>query len=173
MNEQARPSSAELRRARRQARLVTFQDFAASAPAPKGPAGKGGAPHFPPFFATFSQNSTCFCTLFFAFFPILDVSGRVSDAQNHGSMDSSIMDLANEYLISPLAISSSPLWRFQRKSILGQLLKNSAQNGPPEQTDGRTDGRTYGRTENSRGQASLVPRRDFSSRGCWQPHSNE
>ena len=168
MNEQARPSSAELRRARRQARLVTFQDFAASAPAPKGPAGKGGGGQFPPFLLLFSQNSTCFCTLFFAFFPILDVSGRVSDAQNHGSMDSSIMDLANEYLISPLAISSSPLWRFQRKSILGQVLENSAQNGPPG-----THVRTYGRTENSRGQASLVPRREFSSRGCWQPHSNE
>ena len=123
MNEQARPSSAELRRARRQARLVTFQDFAASAPAPTGPAGKGGPPHFPPFLQLFRKTQLAFAHFFFAFFPILDVSGRVSDAQNHGSMDSSIMDLANEYLISPLAISSSPLWRFQRKSILGQLLK--------------------------------------------------
>ena len=101
-----------------------------------------GGPPISPLFCNFFAKLNLLLHTFFAFFPILDVSGRVSDAQNHGSMDSSIMDLANEYLISPLAISSSPLWRFQRKSILGQLLKNSAQNGPPEQTDGRTDGRT-------------------------------
>ena len=69
-------------------------------------------PGGPPILQLFSQKSTCFCTLFFAFFPDLDASGRVSDAHNHGSMDSSIMDLSIGCLISPLAIGSSALWRF-------------------------------------------------------------
>ena len=66
----------------------------------------------PPFGALFPRNQTCFCTLFFLAFAILDPSGRGLSVRNPGQICSTSTDLQNAPSMKTWRQTRWSLWRF-------------------------------------------------------------